>query len=54
VIVSGGLDWGFGSFKETNKRNVILVVNWGAREFYAFKYMEEQLVQGGHFFLALS
>lgn len=50
--------WGMGSFKETNKRYVLLIVNWGGREYYAFKVMSSefklQVVQGGHFFNPIS
>ncbi|CAK66693.1 unnamed protein product (macronuclear) [Paramecium tetraurelia] len=46
--------WGLGSFKETNKRYVLLIINWGYREYYAFKVMSSdykiQVVQGGHFY----
>ncbi|CAD8118256.1 unnamed protein product [Paramecium sonneborni] len=46
--------WGLGSFKETNKRYVLLIINWGYREYYAFKVMSSdykiQVIQGGHFY----
>ncbi|CAD8184311.1 unnamed protein product [Paramecium octaurelia] len=46
--------WGLGSFKETNKRYVLLIINWGCREYYAFKVMSSdykiQVIQGGHFY----
>lgn len=49
--------WGLGNFKETNKRYVLLVINWGGREYYAFKVMSSeskiQIVQGGHFFIPI-
>jgi len=38
-IEGGACIWGLGSFKETNKRYVMLVVNWGGKEFYSFKCM---------------
>lgn len=55
MMVDGTCSWGLGSFKETNKRYVLLVINWGGRECYAFKVMrngdEVQMVQGGHMYL---
>ncbi|CAD8193190.1 unnamed protein product [Paramecium pentaurelia] len=49
--------WGLGNFKETNKRYVLLIINWGCREYYAFKVMSSnsniQIIQGGHFYNAI-